>query len=236
MGEDTFLFFRALGINLKQFYGQTETAALTAAQTDGGVTLHARRPADARRRRQDRRQRRNPGAVRLGDRRLFRRSRSEPKGFGRRLAAYWRRRLSRAERATRGARARQRSGAHRGGRALHPELHREPHQVQRLCPQRRRDRRRPRRIDRDRLHRSRSGGTLGRGERASLTPPMPTCRNSRRFAGSSPACCATSTKPAGAACASAASSTCTRISMPTTARSRAPASCGATSSRNATPA
>jgi long-chain acyl-CoA synthetase len=40
IGEDTFLFFRALGINLKQFYGQTETAALTAAQPDGAVTLH----------------------------------------------------------------------------------------------------------------------------------------------------------------------------------------------------
>ncbi len=40
MGEDTFLFFRALGINLKQFYGQTETAALTAAQDDGHVRLH----------------------------------------------------------------------------------------------------------------------------------------------------------------------------------------------------
>lgn len=41
MGEDTFLFFRALGVNLKQFYGQTETAALTAAQPDGEVSLHA---------------------------------------------------------------------------------------------------------------------------------------------------------------------------------------------------
>lgn len=40
LGEDTFLFFRALGINLKQFYGQTETTALTAAQPDGGVQLH----------------------------------------------------------------------------------------------------------------------------------------------------------------------------------------------------
>ena len=40
MGEDTFLFFRALGVDLKQFYGQTETAALTAAQADGGVKLH----------------------------------------------------------------------------------------------------------------------------------------------------------------------------------------------------
>jgi long-chain acyl-CoA synthetase len=40
MGEDTFLFFRALGIDLRQFYGQTETAALTAAQPAGQVTLH----------------------------------------------------------------------------------------------------------------------------------------------------------------------------------------------------
>ena len=40
LGEDTFLTFRALGINLKQFYGQTETAALTAAQDDGDVKLH----------------------------------------------------------------------------------------------------------------------------------------------------------------------------------------------------
>ncbi|KPL51179.1 AMP-binding protein [Prosthecomicrobium hirschii] len=40
LGEDTFLFFRALGIKLKQFYGQTETCALTAAQTEGHVKLH----------------------------------------------------------------------------------------------------------------------------------------------------------------------------------------------------
>lgn len=40
MGEETFLFFRGLGIRLKQFYGQTETCALTAAQTEGSVKLH----------------------------------------------------------------------------------------------------------------------------------------------------------------------------------------------------
>ncbi len=40
LGEDTFLFFRALRIRLKQFYGQTETCALTAAQTEGQVKLH----------------------------------------------------------------------------------------------------------------------------------------------------------------------------------------------------
>ena len=39
MGEDTFLFFRALGIKLKQFYGQTETCALSAAQVEGSVQI-----------------------------------------------------------------------------------------------------------------------------------------------------------------------------------------------------
>jgi len=40
LGEDTFLFFRALGVNLKQLYGQTESCALTAAQDDREVKLH----------------------------------------------------------------------------------------------------------------------------------------------------------------------------------------------------
>ncbi len=40
IGEDTFLFFRALGVNLRQFYGQTETSALTAAQQGNDVKLH----------------------------------------------------------------------------------------------------------------------------------------------------------------------------------------------------
>jgi len=40
MGDDTFLFFRALGIKLKQFYGQTETCALSAAQGEGSVRGH----------------------------------------------------------------------------------------------------------------------------------------------------------------------------------------------------
>jgi long-chain acyl-CoA synthetase len=40
IGEDTFLYFRALGIDLKQFYGQTENCALTAAQSSGDVKLN----------------------------------------------------------------------------------------------------------------------------------------------------------------------------------------------------
>lgn len=40
IGEDVFLFFRALGLNLRQFYGQTENCALAAAQSPDEVTLH----------------------------------------------------------------------------------------------------------------------------------------------------------------------------------------------------
>jgi long-chain acyl-CoA synthetase len=40
IGEDTFLYFRALGLDLKQFYGQTENCALTAAQKSGEVKLN----------------------------------------------------------------------------------------------------------------------------------------------------------------------------------------------------
>lgn len=40
IGEDIFLFFRALGLSLRQFYGQTENGALAAAQSTDEVKLH----------------------------------------------------------------------------------------------------------------------------------------------------------------------------------------------------
>ena len=40
IGEEVFLFFRALGLPLRQFYGQTENSALCAAQDVGTVKLH----------------------------------------------------------------------------------------------------------------------------------------------------------------------------------------------------
>ena len=40
IGEDVFLFFRALGLNLRQFYGQTENCALCAAQEPDSIKLH----------------------------------------------------------------------------------------------------------------------------------------------------------------------------------------------------
>lgn len=39
IGEDVFLFFRALGLNLRQFYGQTENCALAIAQSPEDVSL-----------------------------------------------------------------------------------------------------------------------------------------------------------------------------------------------------
>jgi long-chain acyl-CoA synthetase len=40
MGEDTFVFYRALGIKLRQLYGQTETCAYNAIQGVDEVRLH----------------------------------------------------------------------------------------------------------------------------------------------------------------------------------------------------
>ncbi|WP_099867376.1 AMP-dependent synthetase/ligase [Pararhizobium haloflavum] len=39
IGEDIFLFFRALGLNLRQFYGQTENCALAVAQAPDDISL-----------------------------------------------------------------------------------------------------------------------------------------------------------------------------------------------------
>ncbi len=40
IGEDTFVFYRALGVKLRQLYGQTETSAFNAIQDIGEVRLH----------------------------------------------------------------------------------------------------------------------------------------------------------------------------------------------------
>ncbi|MFA5520990.1 MAG: AMP-binding protein [Castellaniella sp.] len=40
IGEDIFLFFRGLGLSLRQFYGQTENGALATAQSPDEVMLH----------------------------------------------------------------------------------------------------------------------------------------------------------------------------------------------------
>ena len=40
LGEDTFVFYRAMGVQLRQLYGQTEVSGFSAAQAPGQVKLH----------------------------------------------------------------------------------------------------------------------------------------------------------------------------------------------------
>ncbi len=40
IGEDTFVFYRALGVGLRQLYGQTESSAFNAMHDEGEVRLH----------------------------------------------------------------------------------------------------------------------------------------------------------------------------------------------------
>jgi long-chain acyl-CoA synthetase len=50
IGPDLFRFYRSIGVNLKQFYGSTETCAYICLQPDGHDQVRQRRPARARRR------------------------------------------------------------------------------------------------------------------------------------------------------------------------------------------
>ena len=236
MGEDTFLFFRALGVNAEAVLRPDRDLRADAPRSPTAkCKLHTvGKPL--------------PGVeVRIDDNGeilvrsgsvfdgYFDDAEATREGARRRLAAHRRCRLSRAGRPSRRARPRQRGRAHRGRRALHPELHREPHQVQRrTCATS------PCSAPGATTSPPSSASTTRRsatGPRsaASPTPPTPTCRRSREVVRRwSPSRAArTSTRCCPSRCGCAASSTCTRISTPTTARSRAPASCAATSSRSA---
>ncbi len=74
IGADLFAFYRSLGLNLKQLYGQTEAFLYVTAQADGAVRVGHGRAARAARRAAHRRGRR--GAVQVAGhvRRLFQRA------------------------------------------------------------------------------------------------------------------------------------------------------------------
>ena len=63
IGPDLFSFYRSLGMNLKQLYGQTEAFLYLTAQPDGADLFRHRRAGAAERRSAHRRQRR--GAVQV---------------------------------------------------------------------------------------------------------------------------------------------------------------------------
>ena len=69
IGPEIFRFYRALGINLKQLYGQTEASVYITAQPDGEIYADTVGKPNIGRRHEDRRQRR--GAVQVA--RRFRR-------------------------------------------------------------------------------------------------------------------------------------------------------------------
>ena len=86
IGPEIFRFYRALGINLKQLYGQTEASVYVTAQPDGEIDAETVGKASPERRDQDRRQRR--GAVPLARRvrRLLQGSAKRPPRCSRRTA------------------------------------------------------------------------------------------------------------------------------------------------------
>ena len=131
IGPEIFRFYRSLGINLKQLYGQTEASRLhhrAAGRRD--LRRHGRQ-AEHRRRRQDRRERR--GAVQVARRvpRLLQGPgedrRDQDAG---RLGAHRRRRLLRSEdRPPEDHRPRQGCRAAQGRHAVRAEIHREQAEV-----------------------------------------------------------------------------------------------------------
>ena len=78
IGPDLFIFYRSIGINLKQLYGSTETAVFVCLQPDHEVKLRHRRRADRGRRDQGRAERRDPGALARACSRSTTRTRRRP--------------------------------------------------------------------------------------------------------------------------------------------------------------
>ena len=130
IGPELFQFYRSLGINLKQLYGQTEASVYITMQPDGEVYPGHRRQAGPRRRHQDRRQRR--GAVqepRRVPQVLQERRGDERHQDAGRLGAHRRCRLLRPARAPQDHRSRQGRRPPQQRRAVRAEVPREPHQV-----------------------------------------------------------------------------------------------------------
>ena len=227
IGPELFRFYRSLGVNLKQLYGQTEASVYITLQPDGEVYSDTVGKPGAGRRDQDRRQRR--GAVqepRRVPQVLQERGGHDGDQDAGRLGAHRRRRLLRPARSPQDHRSRQGCRPPQQRRAVCPEIPGEPHQV--LSRGARGGGLRPGARLRDDAHQHRPdlGRQLGRAQQRVLRQ-LPGAgrapaglRHHRQVRGRA--------QPvAGGGAArwrprrSSASSSCTRSSMPTTASSPA---------------
>ena len=227
IGPDLFVFYRSIGINLKQLYGSTETAVFVCLQPDHEVRADTVGvPIEGVEIKVDRR-RRDPGALaRPAEGVLQGPGRDRRGARRRRLVPHRRRRLHRRRRPPEDHRPRQGRRPDRRRRqrrrAVRAQVRREQAQVLPVHQGGGRLRRRARQGLRVRQHRHRGGRQLGREAQPAVRAATPTWRRSPRCSSwsasasrrSTPTSPPTSTSPAAR---SAASWCCTRSSTPTTA-------------------
>ena len=216
LGPDIFRFFHAMGVNLKQIYGQTEVSGISVLHSDGDVKFQTVGVPVPGTEITHRRQRRDPHQEPGGLRRLLQEPRGHRRDAGGRLAALGRRRLPRRRRPPDRDRPRQGRDDASRRHQVQPAVHREQAEVQPLRPRGGGVRRRL--AVRHRAGRRSTSRTRASGRRSasSRTRPSPTCRrrprSTRWCAITSPASTPTCRRRRG----SSASCCCTRSSTPTT--------------------
>ena len=122
IGPDLFRFYRSIGINLKQLFGQTETCAYVCLQPDGDVKLDSVGMPAPQRRAEDRRRRRSAGPRPDAAEGVLQAARRDGRvDRRRRLLPHRRRRLPRRRRAPQDHRPREgRRQARRAARCSRP--------------------------------------------------------------------------------------------------------------------
>ena len=169
IGADLFAFYRSLGLNLKQLYGQTEAFLYVTAQADGAVRSDTVGPpapnVELRIAADGEVQFKSPGMF-IG---YYGEADQDQGGADRgRFRQDGRRRVHRAGRPAQDRRSRQGRRPARQWPAVRAQIHREQAQILRRHPRSGGDRRRARICRGDAQHRTGVGGELGRAQRRLL--------------------------------------------------------------------
>ena len=166
IGPEIFRFWRGVGLNLKQLYGQTEASVYVSAQADGEIHPESVGKSLARCRNQDIGQRGSLIPLAGGVRRILQRPGEDcGSAYARRLGSYRRCRVLRPQdRSIADHRPRERCQQSRRRHGVRAEIHREQAQILSEYPGGRCGRRRPRFRLRHDQHRPDGGWQLGRAE------------------------------------------------------------------------